>query len=168
MNDKSFLVNPQLVSPLSSACPTTTIWPCTAISPRMPRIPTTKIEVPRPPCKPFLRMNLPSYSKRMLLIPKQRQPLFLSSETAFMTHHDPLPPRAAADSREDPRPNYRKAVPQDSRNGMRPECRPLSSWDRPRQDPPPDRVHCSLPDRPASSTPRRNDDDSIFETECLQ
>ena len=87
-----------------------------------------------------------------------------------MTHHDEQPPRAAADSRQDPRPNYRKAVPQDSRNDERPDFRPPSPWDRPRQDPgpPPDRVRRSFPDRPASSTPRRNDNDRIHEIELLQ
>ncbi len=66
--------------------------------------------------------------------------LFGSSEKTFMTHHDARPPRAVADSRQDPRPNYRKAGS----------------------------VRRSFPDRPASSTPRCNDDDHIHEIERLQ
>ncbi len=88
---------------------------------------------------------------------------FGSSEKAFMAHHDARP-RAVPDSRQDPRPNFRKPVPQDSRNDVRPDSRP-PSWERPRQDPPPDRVRRSFPDRPASNTPHRNDDDSIYEIE---
>ncbi len=92
---------------------------------------------------------------------------FGSSEKAFMTHHDARPPRAVPDSRQDPRPNYRKPVPQDSRNNVCPDSRP-PSWERPRQDPLPDRVRRSFPDRPAASPPRRNDDNSIHEIERLQ
>jgi hypothetical protein len=93
---------------------------------------------------------------------------FGSSEKAFMTHHDARPQRAVADSLQDPRPNFRKPVPQESRNDVCPDSPPPSSWDRPRQDPPPDRVRRSFPDRPASSTPRSNDDDRIYEIKRLQ
>ncbi len=119
---------------------------------------------------------------------------FGSSETAFMTHHDLLLQRAVADSRQvDDRIHARKAVPQDRKAvpqdrdyrkatarlfpktatpattcAQAPGSHPPSSWDRPRQDPPPDCVRSSFPDRPASSTPRRNDNDHIHETDRLQ